>query len=299
MKRKLSLCLASLAIFVGSSAMAQETDDAAIRAQAENYVKAFQQKDSQALANFWSEDGAFTDSDGKRYQGRASIQNYFKNMFSSNSGGGGGALAIHIDSLRFPTDSAAIEVGTASNSGGSSSKYTAFHVKKNGVWQMADVIETAQADSGTSMADMHWLAGKWTVNGPDGQARMKMKVTTAFPKGFLQVSYIDLAGNTMAIEEIGVNPKNGTISSWTFNSNGGTGNAFWNREGNTFTKVATSYEADGLRGAGIYILQKLSPDKFTFAATSRYISGQRLPNSKVMTAVRDAGESTKNEAIFQ
>lgn len=297
MKLKLSSCLASLAIMLGGSAYAQSADDAAIRAQAENYAKAFQQKDSQALANFWSEDGAFTDSDGKRYQGRASIQNYFKNLFA---GGGGGALAIHIDSLRFPTEDAAIEVGSASNSLGSSSRYTAFHVKNksDGTWQMADVVESAQAER-TSMADMHWLAGKWTVNGPDGQARMKLKVTTAFPKGFLQVSYLDMAGNTLSVEEIGVNPRNGTISSWTFNSDGGTGNAYWNKEGNTFTKVATSYEADGLRGAGVYIFQKLSPDKFTFSATSRYISGQRLPNSKVLTAVRDAADATKNEAIFQ
>src|ERR1700722_3730349 len=83
-------------------------DEKILRAQIDDYVKAFAAGDSKALANMWAPEGTFTDIDGTILHGRADIEAYFKTVFDQF---GGQPLKITIESIKFPSDNVAIEEG--------------------------------------------------------------------------------------------------------------------------------------------------------------------------------------------
>ena len=286
--------LAQLSIM---AAFAAESDEAQIRTQANQYVQAFNRGDSQALASFWDENGTFSDLSGKRYKGRNEIASYFQNLFKMNS-----AVKVNltIDSLRFPSENVAIEEGHArSNNNSRGTRYLAVHTKSktDGHWSMYDVVESAAPERESGIDELRWLLGQWTARGQGANAdiAMKLKVEEK-PANFLCLTYTNKDGQIQATETIGVNPKNKLISSWSFHKSGGIGTGYFVNEDNTWTKVAESYEADGLKGGAVYILKKLNGNAFTFNSSSRYLAGSRLPNGNELLLEKDGsngGETGK------
>ena len=279
------------------AATASESDEAQLRTQANQYVQAFNRGDSQALASFWDENGTFSDLSGKRYKGRNEIAAYFQNLFKTNTAA---RVNLTIDSLRFPSENVAIEEGRARSSDNSKgTRYLAVHTKSksDGHWSMYDVVESAAPDKESGIDDLRWLLGQWTARAQGGKTdiAMKLKVEEK-PANFLCLTYMNKDGQIQATETIGVNPKNKLISSWSFHKSGGVGTGYFVNEDNTWTKVAESYEADGLKGGAVYILKRLNGNAFTFNSSSRYLAGSRLPNGNELLLEKDgsnAGEIGK------
>lgn len=270
------------------AATASESDEAKLRTQANQYVQAFNRGDSQALASYWDEDGTFSDLSGKRYRGRNEIAAYFQNIFKTNAAA---RVNLTIESLRFPSENVAIEEGRARSSDNSKgTRYLAVHTKSktDGQWSMYDVVESAAPDRQSGIDDLRWLLGQWTARaqGANTDVAMKLKVEEK-PANFLSLTYMNKDGQIQATETIGVNPKNKLISSWSFHKSGGTGTGYFVNEDNTWTKVAESYEADGLKGGAVYILKKLNGNAFTFNSSSRYLAGSRLPNGNQLLLEKD------------
>ncbi|HNA73961.1 MAG TPA: hypothetical protein PKW73_11510, partial [Candidatus Obscuribacter sp.] len=131
--------------------------------------------------------------------------------------------------------------------------------------------------------------------GANAAIAMKLKVEEK-PANFLCLTYMDKDGQIQATETIGVNPKNKLISSWSFHKSGGVGTGYFVNEDNTWTKVAESYEADGLKGGAVYILKRLNGNAFTLNSSSRYLAGSRLPNGNELLLEKDGangGETGK------
>src|SRR5262249_53716428 len=119
-------------------------DENILRAQAEDYCKAFQAGDAAALANMWTPEGTYTDEFGQKFQGRYSIENLFSNYFKAFHGQ---PMKVKISSIRFPSKTVVLEGGTTTTRKGnepiSTNGYSVVQVKQDGKWLMFSATETA------------------------------------------------------------------------------------------------------------------------------------------------------------
>jgi ketosteroid isomerase-like protein len=82
----LMLCLFPVAL-AGELRADQAVDEAAIRASAEEYVKAFNAHDAETLAGFWSEHAVYQNPlTGEEATGRDAIAEQFKAVFDDLDG---------------------------------------------------------------------------------------------------------------------------------------------------------------------------------------------------------------------
>ena len=86
-------------------------DEAAIRANAEKYVEAYNRRDSKTMASMWSPDAVYMDpTTGEGVVGRDAIAKQFDYVFAGSEDA---KLAVTIDSIEFVSPNVAIEKGTA------------------------------------------------------------------------------------------------------------------------------------------------------------------------------------------
>jgi hypothetical protein len=83
---RLCATLAVLALAISAKAAekktpAAESDDTAIRATAEAFVKAFNRGDAKAVAGLWTEKGTMADERGEIFKGRKAIEAQYAALF--------------------------------------------------------------------------------------------------------------------------------------------------------------------------------------------------------------------------
>ncbi len=143
-----------------------DADLAAIRAESQAFVAAFNKHDAQAVAAFWTPEGEYIDEAGHRLAGRSEIEKAYTDFFAANPKA---QMRIVMHSLRRLGPNLAIEDGSAAVDPSPKgvpgvALYTAVQTKVDGKWRMASVrdtwIETPAAVR--SAADLEWLVGTWT-----------------------------------------------------------------------------------------------------------------------------------------
>lgn len=266
-------------------------DEKVLRAQADDYVKAFAAGDYKTITNMWAPDGTFTDIDGRILHGRAAIELYFKTNFERS---GGQSLEIAIDSLKFLGNDVALEEGRSRLLEGPAinvvSHYSVVHIKQNDKWQMSAVTETAcpEALKG-SLQDWEWLIGNWSAK-PSSTKTLHLIAAWAVGHKFIrclfEIENTD-GGIQAAMLVIGRDPNSGQIISWHFDPTGGYGSGKWIKDGQTWIEKASSVEADGTKGSALYILHKLDNNTFTWRSTQRYLGNSQLPDSDEVKISRE------------
>src|SRR5262245_28434312 len=108
-------------------------DEAAIRANVEKYVKAFNAHDAKAIADLFMPDGQIIDKDGNTYEGREAIAAVFKEAFADSPKK---TTEVLVESIRFVGSDLAVEVGTTKeievpNETPDYDRYTVLHVKRD------------------------------------------------------------------------------------------------------------------------------------------------------------------------
>jgi uncharacterized protein (TIGR02246 family) len=295
MRIKLTACLVGL-LCAGTCGVAQASneDESLIRSQAQAYVNAFNKSDAHALAQQWSESGTLTDIDGVETDGRAAIEKLFAETFKR---AGKQKLTIVVESVRFPAPDIAIEEGRAS-SAGSQSHYIAVHSKVDGKWPMVSVVETAsRIGSPASLDSLLWLVGSWSPKVPAGAAPaiaaqisdVHMNVRTAADNKFLEADYGSQKSGTAQTSHsqvIGYDPREGSVASWYFNSDG-VGYGRWVNGGtDSWVIKARNISNDGSVTWASYRIQKVDENTFVWRSFDRYAAGRRLPDTGALTMVR-------------
>jgi len=279
-----------------NAAGAYSEDEKMLRAQADDYVKAFAAGDYKTIANMWAPEGTYTDIDGRVLRGRAAIEAYFKTDFERF---GGQPLEIAIESIRFPGNNIAIEEGHTRALQGPAldtvSHYMVVHLKIDNKWQMYAVTETTYPEAlHGSLQDWEWLIGNWSAK-PSPTRSINIKASWATGHKFIRCLFEtenSITGREFAMVVIGRDPSNGRIISWHFDPSGGFGSGKWIKDGQTWIERAKSIEANGATGSALYILHKLDDNTFTWRSTQRYIDNSRLPDSDEVKISREkpAGE---------
>ncbi len=139
--------------------------DAAIRASAEAFVKAFNRGDAKAVAALWTANGTMADDRGEILRGRKAIEDQYAAFFKAYPGA---KMEVSVKSIDFPAPSMAVEDGTAQVVVRQAvppvaSRYTAVHVQEDGKWLMASVRETTipLSSNFSRLAELGWLIGTW------------------------------------------------------------------------------------------------------------------------------------------
>ena len=223
---------------------------AAIRAESEAFVAAFNKADAKAIAALWTEDGEYIDDTGRRFAGRDAIEKGYAEFFADNPNA---KIQITIDSLRLLSHDAAMEDGRAVTDpppvgAAGFSKYTATHVKVDGKWLMASVRDTwiETPAKASSAADLEWLVGTWVAeeHGVKIESVCRWVANDRFIERRYTTTLVD-GTKTSGVQLIGWNPKGGHVQSWDFSPDGGHAVGIWSPQQGGWSAEMRGVTGDG------------------------------------------------------
>ncbi|MGO9121843.1 MAG: YybH family protein [Desulfomonilaceae bacterium] len=285
------LVLASCVMSIALADNRLSNDEAAIRQTLDSYVEAFNNNDSFALSNLWSEDAEYEDETGEIYRGRKEIQEAFKQFFSENRGV---RLKISVEKINKVSSGVAVVAGKSSVSApgeeADDSEFVSQFIKKDNQWQIAKVGEGLDSPNYQRLKDLEWLIGEWTDEKNAGQMQTIAQWTAN--KNFITVSFaiqtneIDVEGTQI----IGWDPVNKTIKSWIFDSLGSVAEGVWSKQGSRWQVKVSRIFNDGAKGSETYIYEPDNKNTFVWSATARVDNGQQLPDIDVIKIVRKQSE---------
>lgn len=265
-------------------------DMAAIKKAGQSFLKAYLAGDAKALAAHWTENGEYFADDGTLIRGRAEIEKTYTEVFAKRKPNID--AAIEVTSLRFPSKDTAIEEGffkvRIGKEAPTSSKYTVLHAREGGKWLMAVVREWPS--EGTSIRDLEWLIGTWEAKRDDSEVR------TAYEwwgdKSFIRVNITikQKDGTREGFQMIGKDLSTGQLRSWTFDRDGGFGEATWSRDGKKWLQESAGVLDDGSILAATNILTPLDANSFTFQSVKRSVGGEDVDDIPPVRVTRVKGK---------
>jgi uncharacterized protein (TIGR02246 family) len=228
-----------------------ETTEAAIRATADAFVKAFNAGDAKAVASLWIVNGSLADDEGNVFKGRKTIEDRYALYFKQHRGA---RLEVAVKTVEFPTPTMAIEDGvsqvlTRENEPPSAGRYTAVHIQEDGKWLMASVRESEMpvASNFAQLAELGWAVGSWEAKTEAAHARFRLHWIAN--KSFLQRDFSVHRDGLLAssgTQIIGWDPRSHQIMSWTFDSSGGHGTGLWTATPEGWLIESAGVTADGV-----------------------------------------------------
>jgi uncharacterized protein (TIGR02246 family) len=274
-----------------AAAAARGEDRAAIAAATQSFVKAFESGNSRALAALFTEDAESFDEDGTATQGRPAIAEQFARLFASAPGC---KMTIQVDSLRFLSRDVAKEEGrctiTPSDGGPpETDRYTVIYVRTGGRWLQSYVREHPAAGIGPHerLKELEWMVGEWVDENPDALIVSTCKWSD--DRNFLLRTYeIKVAGKpTMSgSQRIGWDPASGQLKSWVFDSQGGSSEGLWSRDGGNWVVKLSGPLQGGKTFSETNVFTRVNNDMTRWKSTDRTVAGQVVPDLGEFVIVR-------------
>ncbi len=249
-------------------------DTVAVEKAGQSFLKAYLAGDAKAMAAHWTENGEYFADDGTLIRGRADIEKLYKELYAKKSPHT--EAEIDVTSIRFPSKDTAIEEGyfkvRTGKQAPTSSRYTVLHVREGGKWLMAVVRE--YPSEGVSIRDLEWLIGAWEAKRDDIEVRTTYEWwgDKSFIRATLTIKQKDRTRE--GFQMIGKDSSTGQIRSWTFDRDGGFGEATWTREGTKWTQESAGVLDDGSVLSATNILTPIDNDTFTFQSVQRSVGGE-------------------------
>jgi uncharacterized protein (TIGR02246 family) len=260
-------------------------EEAAIRANAEEYVESYNRRDSKTMASMWSPDAVYMDpTTGEGVVGRDAIAKQFDYAFAGSEDA---KLKIDIESIDFLSPNVALEKGRAivtyAEFPPEITDYTAVHVKRDGKWlidRVSEVEEPAPPPTHhEQLKELDWMVGSW-IDDSDG-TRIETDCEWTKNQNFLTRSFKLSIGdriNLSGMQIVGWDPATKQIRSWVFDSDGGFSEGKWTHKGNHWIIQQVGTLPDGGQTTATNIITYIDNDSFTWQATDRTVDGEVLPN---------------------
>jgi len=264
-------------------------DEAAIRANIEQFVRAYNTGDAKLVASLFTPDAQIVDKDGDEAQGREAIAKTFADSFAAAPKK---KLEVFVESIRFLGPDLALEVGTTKETYSPGEpperdRYTVLHVKRDGKWQMALAREEEgpPPTSHERLQPLAWLVGEWV---DDGGSAVVASSCRWSPDGnfLLQEFRLKVNGRDAldVTQRIGWDPLAKRVHSWVFDSEGGFGESDWTPEGSAWIIRATAVRPDGTTASATNLLVPTGADGYAWRSTDRIVAGERQPSTEVRVA---------------
>jgi uncharacterized protein (TIGR02246 family) len=302
MKKSTSIAFALAASFLAAPLVM--ADEAAVRKTLGEYVDVFNQKATEKVGAYWTENGTHTDREtGERTEGRIAIQADMTKVFSERSDC---RLSATIDRIKFITpDVASVEGETTvvlSDAEPIVSAYTAIVVHQGDKWLLDTVEEMPvpqPASSTDALKELEWLIGEWIDDSGD------VKVSTTFRwtanGAFLLRSFDVETKDGVAMtgtQVISWDPRELQIRSWSFNSDGSFGESAWSRNGDSWLSRSSQTLTTGDIASGTYVLERIDDNSFTMQLVGHEVNGEPQPAGAPVKLVR-ASETPASDSTLK
>jgi uncharacterized protein (TIGR02246 family) len=268
------------------SAADRSADEAAIRANVAQFVKAYNSGEAKAVAALFTPDGKIVDKEGNEKEGREAIAQTFAELFKDMPKRN---IEVFVESIRFIGSDLAMEVGAtkeivAPNEPPDYDRYTVLHVKRDGKWQMA-LTRDEEGPAPTArerLRPLKWLIGEWIDDGGSTVVRSTCRLSDD-GNFLLQDFNMKISGRDAmnVTQRIGWDPLAKCIRSWVFDSEGGFGDSVWTRDENGWIIKATGVRPDGTTASATNVLIPTGPDGYVWRSTDRIVADERQPSLEV------------------
>jgi uncharacterized protein (TIGR02246 family) len=264
-------------------------DEQAIRKAGAAYVEAMNKGDLNAMMAFWSPDADYIDESGKQTRGKEALTALFKKGLAENKGS---KITGKTNSLKFLRPEVAMVDGSLEFAapGGSkeSNRYAVVWVKSGDRWLISSArdlpAETSEVPSLAypQLKSLEWLVGEWQ----DASDKIDVHAVCRWDhnKSFLLVEYEVKRPGVEPIEvrmRIGWDGHNGLVRSWVFDSQGGFGEGYWERQGNRWVVAKAGILPDGGTGSATNVYEFVDQNTFIWRARDREVEGQPLADTEI------------------
>lgn len=264
----------------------RKQDEQSIRAAAAAYRAALAKGNRNELGDFWTADGDYVDGAGVSHP----ASELLAEAEQAARQGPGPENKITASKIRFVAPDVAIEDGTSESSAASgdsaghvSGHYHATWVKQQGRWRLANLCELPDNAGGIADLDeLAWMIGTWTAehDGSYLEVRSQWNATGTFLLRDMKVIR-DGAVVQRGSQRFGRDPASGKIRSWSFDADGGFGEATWTKQGDRWLGQATGTLADGRATSATSILSYDGKDSYTRKTIAGRIEDAATPDQVV------------------
>ncbi|MBA4065520.1 MAG: hypothetical protein C0501_17750 [Isosphaera sp.] len=265
-------------------------DRAAVRQALDQFTAAFRKGDGKAVAALFTTEGEYVGDDGTAIRGRAAVEKDYAAFFNKNPEN---ALEVEVDSVRFPAKDAAVVEGhfklrTGPKKDLAVSRCSFLYAREDGAWLIA--IAREWPGDGLSLRDLEWLIGTWEAKRDGTTVTTKYEWTKN--KTFIRC-HLSIArdGEThTGTQMIGKMPSTGGLHVWTFEDEGGIGDADVTRDGKRWVFAARGSTADGRVITATNIMTPVDADTFLWQAVERTVDGEPAPDLAPVKVTRVKGK---------
>jgi len=264
-------------------------DEQGLRKAIAAYIDAMNKGSLEARLAFWAADADHVDESGKVTRGRDAIAALLKKGQAELKGT---KVTGSILSVRFLRPEVALVDGFIEFVGPDGSKesnrYAIVWTKSGDKWLISSARDfSAEADSLPSLASaqlvqLEWLVGQW--EGQHDKAGVALVCRWDRNKSFLLMEYeVKRTGEEplWVTQRVGWDGYNGLIRSWVFDSRGGFGEGYWERDGNHWMVGESGILPDGGAGGATLVYEFLDANHFAWRSQDREIDGQPVANSEI------------------
>jgi uncharacterized protein (TIGR02246 family) len=254
----------------------------AVRQAARGYIEAMNKGDLNGVMAHIEPDADFIDEDGKTTRGQDALRARFKTMLLNLKGSkiGGKTYSVKFLKPDVALLDGSLEV-TAADGTRDSNRYALVWVRSGDKWRISSArdlpaeVEDVPSLPYTQLRSLEWLVGDWVDEG--GKGAVKIQCKWAPNKGFLLMDYVvkNESGDPLLVSQrIGWDPVNNRLRSWVFDSTGGFGESYWQRDGNKWVAGTTIILADGGVGGATNIYEFKNDNSFHYRSVDRDVDGQ-------------------------
>lgn len=270
----------------------QAGDEAAVRKAGTDYVEAFNKRDAEALASYWSPEAVYVNRiSGERVVGREAIASQFKSLFETAANL---KLAVDVESIQFVSPNVAAEHGTAKfvspDAEPEETEYSAVYVRRDGKWLLDRVTDRESPptnDSYEQLKGLEWFIGSWVDQ--DESIRIVTDCNWTKNKNYIVRKFsVSTADNVTlsGMQIIGWDAASKQIRSWTFDSDGGFAQGIWSKSKDRWYVHKKGTTADGETTTAVNHVTPVDDATFAFQSTQRTLAGELLPNIDEVLVVR-------------
>jgi uncharacterized protein (TIGR02246 family) len=271
----------------------RESDVRAITDLLASFVKAYNEKDSQALGALFTPDAEIEDEDGKVTRGRDAIVSRFSGIFKESAGD---RLAVDTDALRFLGTDIAIEEGTASITTGAgvppqTNRYSVIYARQGGRWLHVRIRDEQPDEVAPheQLQQLEWMLGEWVNESDDGI--VKTKCTWSDDGNFLLREFDVKVEGRIALrgtQRIGWDAQRKQFRMWVFDDRGGFAEGLLSRDGDRWISRASGVRSDGQSVSVTTAIKPLGKDRILWETLDRTVGGEVVPGADQFYLVRRA-----------
>lgn len=263
----------------------------AIKSAGKEFIQAFNQRDANAIASMFDENGDYLDETGTLYSGREAIREEFEQYFRTSYGR---KIRVHTNSIRFLQPGLVLIDGTSEVDPPLSGKpvigrFSAIRIKKEGKWLLAAVRESAEIVSSNydHLKPLEWMIGEWVDQ--DESTSIYTSSKWSKNKNFIVRKFnVNIEGRIVlsGAQRVGWDPVRKQIKSWTFDSDGGVAEGYWSKQGKRWIIKKVSVLQNGQRASATNIYTLLDKDSFLWESQNRVVGNEREPNIEQVKVIR-------------